>query len=134
MALTLEEFLSEWTSDPINARKVFESWHSMFQGMNGIELSFKSRPGISHSLRASSKSRPDRPLFALIDVVDDDPENRWLSVCFYADLVNDPEERGDVVPAGLEGEDAICFNLDEDDKDMANYIRKRLEEAAVNAV
>ena len=133
MALTLDEFLTDWTIDTINARKVFESWHAMFQGMPGVECSFKSRPGISHSLRLASKTNSKRPLFALIDVVDDDPDNRWLSVCFYADLVTDPEGLGDIVPAGLEGEDAICFNLDDDNGATADYIRKRLQEAAANA-
>lgn len=130
MAMNVDEFLAGWSVDPVNAKPVFEGWRKMLKEMPEVELSFKSRPGISHSLRASSRSRKDRPLFALLDVVDDEPENRWLSVCFYADLVSDPEGYGDLVPAGLEGEDAMCFNLDENDPEMAAYIGKRIEEAA----
>ncbi|MDE5879203.1 MAG: hypothetical protein K2G99_04150, partial [Desulfovibrio sp.] len=74
-----------------------------------------------------------RELFVLVDVVDDEPESRWLSVCFYADMVSDPDEQGDFVPQGLLGEDALCFNLDEDSADMRDYIAARLAEAARNA-
>lgn len=130
MAMNVDEFLTGWSIDPIGAKPVFENWRKMLDSMDSVELAFKSRPGISHSLRASSKTRKDRPLFALIDVVDDEPDNRWLSVCFYADLVTDPDGHGDLVPAGLEGEDAMCFNLDEADPEMAAYIGKRIEEAA----
>ena len=65
----------------------------------------------------------------LVDVVDDEPESRWLSVCFYADMITDPDEKGDYVPEGLMGEDACCFNLDEDDAAMRAYIAARLAEA-----
>lgn len=130
--MILDEFLAGWNVDPINARPVFEAWRKTLAEDPAVELAFKSRPGISHSLRASSKSRKERPLFALIDVVDDEPDNRWLSVCFYADLVSDPDGQGDLVPQGLEGEDAICFNLDENDAAMAAYIGQRIGEAARN--
>ena len=69
----------------------------------------------------------------LVDVVDDEPEARWLSVCFYADMVNDPEELGDFVPSGLMGKDACCLNLEEDDPAMRDYILARLGEAAASA-
>lgn len=133
MVSTPDELIAEWENDPIGAREVFAEWRNLFQGMPEIELSFKARPNISYSLRARHKNQQDRKLFALIDVVDDEPDNRWLSVCFYADLVSDPQDLGDLVPAGLEGEDAMCFNLDENDPQMAAYIRARLEEAAVKA-
>ena len=67
------------------------------------------------------------------DVVDDEPEARWLSVCFYADMVNDPDELGDFVPSGLMGKDACCLNLEEDDPAMRDYILARLGEAAASA-
>ena len=71
--------------------------------------------------------------FVLVDVVDDEPEARWLSVCFYADMVNDPDELGDFVPSGLMGKDACCLNLEEDDPAMRDYILARLGEAAASA-
>ena len=57
----------------------------------------------------------------------------WLSVCFYADMVNDPDELGDFVPSGLMGKDACCLNLEEDDPAMRDYILARLGEAAASA-
>jgi hypothetical protein len=71
-------------------------------------------------------------LFALVDVIDDDPAARWLSVCFYADMITDPEELGDVAPGGLAGEDARCFDLESGAR--ADYILERLKEAHAKAV
>jgi hypothetical protein len=67
--------------------------------------------------------------FVMIDIIDDDSENRWLSVCFYDDMVKDPDEKGDFVPGGLLGEDGLCFDLDEHDEDMILYIEERIDEA-----
>ena len=122
-------FLHDWREDTINARQTFEACLNLLASREGVSLSFKSRPGISHSLRARHEAQKKRELFALVDVVDDDPGNRWLSVCFYADMVTDPEGRGDEVPQGLDGEDACCLNFDEDDADMREYLQARLREA-----
>jgi hypothetical protein len=66
-----------------------------------------------------------------MDFIDENP--RWLSVCFYGDLITDPEEYGDLVPEGLMGEDGYCFDLEENDPDLVKYIGKRLDEAYENA-
>ena len=68
-----------------------------------VRFDFKARPGVSYSLRAANAKNDERPLFVLVDVVDDEPEARWLSVCFYADMVNDPDELGDFVRPGSWG-------------------------------
>lgn len=127
------QFLNEWRIDPSQAKPAFEKFYDFLVNSPGIELDFKARPGISYSLRAKNRGQKKRDLFALVDVVDDEPQNRWLSVCFYADLVSDPDENGDLVPNGLFGEDAMCFNLDEDDPGARDYIFNRLKEAAENA-
>ena len=41
--------------------------------------------------------------------------------------------QGDFVPDGLMDEDARCFNLENDDAHMRDYIMARLAEAARNA-
>mgnify|MGYP000709343104 FL=1 len=48
-------------------------------------------------------------------------------------MVSDPGEKGDFVPGGLMGEDARCFNLEDDDAVMRDYIKARLAEAARKA-
>jgi hypothetical protein len=68
-----------------------------------------------------------------VDIIDDEPEARWLSVCFYADLVTDPEEHGDVVPGGLAGDDALCFDLDSPENNIEHYMLQRLQEAVTAA-
>jgi hypothetical protein len=47
-----------------------------------VTLAFISRPGVSYSLRAAMDNLGERgrPLFVMIDIIDDDSENRWLSV------------------------------------------------------
>lgn len=129
----LREFLEHWNIDPLKAKEAFTAFKDFLAALPGVSLDFKARPGVSYSLRARHEAQKERELFVLADVVDDEPESRWLSVCFYADMVNDPEEKGDFVPEGLMGEDARCFNLDEDDPAMRAYIAARLAEAAEKA-
>lgn len=136
MATAKEEFdafLESWTVDPCGAKKVELAYRDLLAAIPGVELDYKCRPGVSFSLRARGKAQQSRDLFVMVDVVDDEPDNRWLSVCFYADLVTDPDEKGDVAPEGLNGEDAACFNYDEEDPAMEAYIAARLREAAAAA-
>lgn len=122
----MQKFLDGWQNDPILAKDAFLQYRDTLLSYPNVGAEFVSRPGISYSLRAKKGDK----IVALVDVVDDDPDNRWLSVCFYAETVSDPDEAGDFVPQGLFGEDAICFNLDENDAEMRSYINDRLKEAA----
>ncbi len=129
----VDEMLATWTVDPMHMKSTFIAFKDWLAAQDGVTLDYKARPGVSFSLRAAHARQEKRSLFVLVDIVDDEPENRWLSTCFYADMVNDPEELGDFVPEGLMGEDACCLNLDEDDDAMRAYMRQRLEEAAAAA-
>lgn len=129
----LTQFLADWQNDSLNLKPVFEGYYDLLRGLPGVSMDFHPRPGITWSLRGKGAGQKDRDLFVMVDVVDDDPAARWLSVCFYADMVTDSEELGDFVPAGLNNEDAICFNLDEDNAHMRDYIAARIREAAANA-
>ena len=123
----LQVFLQEWNTDTLGVKPVFEACHATLAALPGVTLEFKGRPGVSYSLRAKHAAQSKRPLFVLVDVIDDDPTARWLSVCFYANLVTDPQERGDVVPGGLMGEDACCFDVE--DPEAGEYLLARLQEA-----
>lgn len=127
----LEAFLGEW--EDCDAKEAFLACRKALEGVDGVELGFKARPGITYSLRGSHPDQASRELFVMVDIIDDDPENRWLSVCFYDDLVTDPDEMGDWVPQGLLGEDARCFDLDESDETMIEYVCTRIGEAGANA-
>ena len=122
----LATFLENWTTDPNNAKDAFVRFKDFLLTTPDVRFDFKARPGVSYSLRAANAKNDERPLFVLVDVVDDEPEARWLSVCFYADMVNDPDELGDFVPSGLMGKDACCLNLEEDDPAMRDYILRRV--------
>ena len=69
----------------------------------------------------------------MVDVVDDDPADRWLSVCFYGDMITDPDEEGDLIPEGLLGQDGYCFDADDPDPDKAEYLAARIGEAYTSA-
>ncbi len=123
--------LEEWTSDSLYIKKAFIKFKDNLLKKDNITVNFISRPGITYSLRATVKENPqtDKPLFVMVDIIDDDPENRWLSVCFYGEMITDPDDNGDFVPEGLLGEDACCFDLEEEDNSVLEYIQQRIDEA-----
>ncbi len=127
----LEAFLSEW--ETCDAKDAFLVFRQTLEAVRGAVLEFKARPGITYSLRGSHPAQQGRELFVLVDVIDDDPEQRWLSVCFYDDMITDAQEQGDWVPQGLMGEDARCFNVDEADEDLVAYVAARIDEAGAGA-
>jgi hypothetical protein len=69
----------------------------------------------------------------MIDIIDDDPKQRWLSVCFYGDTIEDPDDQGDLIPGGLLGSDGYCFNLTESDESLKEYVGQRIQEAYEHA-
>jgi hypothetical protein len=126
----MDAFLGTWTRDGQETRPLFIRLHEKLSRLPGAVLTFKKRPGVSYSLRAAlpQQAETDRPLFVLVDVIDDDPDNRWLSVCFYADTVSDPAEEGNLVPNGILGVDATCFDLALGDGDKLDYVEARIDE------
>lgn len=129
------QFMDEWKTDSINAKSVLDDFIQNMGDSPKFFAKFVSRPGVSRSLRVMTQPRADgREIVALLDIIDDDPDNRWLSVCFFADMVEDPEDLGDFVPEGLDGRDALCFNYDENDPRMASYIKNRLGNARDKAM
>ena len=131
----IASFLRGWESgEKQHVKKWLQLFLSTVKAMDNIELQFVSRPGVSYSIRPKNRNRKDRDFFAIIDVIDDDPAERWLSVCFYGDMISDPEERGEVIPGGLAGSDGYCFDMVEDDEGLAYYIVDRLAEAGAAAV
>lgn len=125
--------LESWESDPIAAKPAFLALYDWLAGQAHVQLELVARPGVSYSLRAKHAAQQVRPFFAMVDVVDDNPAERWLSVCFFNDMVSDPDELGDFAPGGLFEQDALCLNLDEDSASMRAYILARLAEAAQKA-
>ncbi len=130
----IELFLGEWGDESdLPMKKWFQLLFDTVKTMEDVELQFVARPGVSFSIRPKHIKQTDRELFAIIDVIDDDPAERWLSVCFYGDMITDPEERGEVIPGGLSGSDGYCFDMFEDDEQLASYLVDRLKEAGMAA-
>jgi len=128
----LKRFIDSWKNGLM--KRAFLELKEMLEKKEGVELEFKARPGISYSLRARHKNQKNRNLFVMIDVIDDDPDNRWLSICFYGDMVTDPEEKGNLIPGGLKGEDGYCFDMEEANEKYKIYIIARIEEAYQSAL
>lgn len=128
----LNTFIEEWkvTPDKKSNKSTFLRFKDYLTGKDGVTLDFIARPGVTYSLRAVHKAQTDKELFVMVDVIED--VERWLSVCFYGDMIDDPDEKGDMVPGGLLGEDATCFDLENQDDSLITYIEARLDEACKN--
>lgn len=127
----LNEFLASWEDTAEGSKAAFIALQRHLARLNGAELRFIARPGISYSLRARHQDQQKRELFAMVDVIEDVP--RWLSICLYQDWVSDPDGLGDRVPGGLLGEDAICFDMESASEERLTYLCERLEEACRRA-
>jgi hypothetical protein len=126
----IARFLDEWRGPADDMKGEFLKLMERLSSTGG-RLSFIPRPGISYSLRGffDEGGKTSDRLLVMVDVIDDDPENRWLSVCFYGDDITDPDELGDLVPQGLLGEDGYCFDLMEHDDELLAYVAERIGEA-----
>ena len=125
----LEDFIENWKETEDRNRQAFIELYEHLQTLEDTVFEFNARPKVSYSLRPKHKTQEKRSLFAMVDVIDDDPEERWLSVCFYGEMITDPDEAGELIPEGLLGEDGYCFDLIENDESMISYIGQRIDEA-----
>lgn len=123
----LGAFVEGWKDTEERNKDAFLELKEHLETKPDVIIEFIPRPGITYSLRASHEKQEDKPLFVMVDVIDE--EVRWLSVCFYGDMINDPDEKGDFVPEGLLGENAVCFDLYEYSEEDIVYIKGRLDEA-----
>jgi len=129
----VDAFIEQWTEDSLGTKSGFIALYKEISHYTHARFEFHDRPGISYSLRAMHESQKDRPLFVMIDVIDDDPTQRWLSVCFYGDMIEDPAQLGDLIPEGLLGADGYCFDITEPDAKLQEYVGQRIREAYTRA-
>jgi hypothetical protein len=125
----IDTFLETWEETDTRTKQAFMELKDHILAMEDVTVEFIARPGVSYSLRPKHANQTERTLFAMADVIDDDPSERWLSVCFYGDMVTDPDEEGDLIPEGLLGSDGYCFDLDEYEEKGVAYIKERLNDA-----
>lgn len=134
-AQDLQKLLDTWPEGQAEVKAAYVSLKEHAESINGVIWEFIARPGVSNSLRLDIAQRPERrerPLFCMADAVPMGDE-MLLSVCFYADEVDDPDEAGDIIPEGLLGSDGYCFDADADDLSLVDYIKDRISTAAANA-
>lgn len=123
----LQTFIDQWQESDERSKGVFLFFKKLLESLESVILDFVPRAGMTYSLRAKSNKQANRPLFTIVDVIEGEP--RWLSVCFYADMVDDPEEIGDLVPGGLLGEDGLCFDVESYDEHKIHYLEERVRQA-----
>ena len=123
----LELFVKAWKDSPEQNKKAFVRLKDYIASKPGVNLDFLPRTGITYSLRAVCVNQKNKPLFALVDVIEDQP--RWLSICFYSGMISDLDEKGVFIPEGILGVDALCFDLEEYNEDEIQYIEARFDEA-----
>jgi hypothetical protein len=126
-------FLETWEDTPNQTKKAFVHLMQYLAAKEDLKFNLKGRPGVSYSLRASHTLQTSRELFTLVDIIDEDPENRWLSVCFYNDMITDPAEKGELIPFGILEEDGYCFNVEQWDEAYLFYLEARIDEAYESA-
>jgi hypothetical protein len=129
----LDSFIAKWEENESKTKQVFIELLEYLQKTENITFDFKARPGITYSLRPKHNDQTNRALFAMIDVIDDDPNEKWLSICFYGDMISDPDEMGDLIPDGLLGDDGHCFDVYEYNVEEIEYLKNRLDEAYKSA-
>ena len=131
----LSDVLDAWAHDEMDVKGAFLQLADRFSEKDRAVLSFVPRPGISYSFRASIREKDGAmTLVTLIDIIDDDPKDKWLSVCFYDDCVTDPAGEGNMVPKGVLGVDGYCFDLYENDPNAITYLKQRIDEAYENTM
>jgi len=129
----LDTFLAGWEDSALQVKKSFVLLKNYLADKADLNFIFKARPGVSFSLRVKHRLQKKRELFVIMDVIDD-TDNRWLSICFYPDMITDPEDKGVLIPLGLLGEDGYCFDFEEWDEKYLHYLLARLDEAHESAV
>lgn len=135
MSEQLATYLEQWPADQAAIKQAFLELRQTAQDLAGVAESFVARPGISHSLRYDLAPRPadrQRPVFLLLDVVEFEGQ-RFLSVCFYAEEIEDPRELGNAIPQGLFQETGYCFDVEEYDPELIEYLCARVVQAQGNA-
>lgn len=123
----LELFVKVWADSPEQNKKAFVRLKDHIASKPGVNIEFLARTGITYSLRAVHVNQKNKSLFALVDVIEDQP--RWLSICFYSGMISDPDKKGVFIPEGILGDDAVCFDLEEYNEDEIQYIEARFDEA-----
>ncbi|MDR2892372.1 MAG: hypothetical protein LBV80_04725 [Deltaproteobacteria bacterium] len=140
----IDDFLKSWDEDSLEVKAVFSELYDFLRGAlekkQNLSLDWKARPNVSYSLRllagkatAEGATATGQACIAMLDIIDDDPEDRWLSLYLDAELAKDPDGRGDLAPRALDGRDALCFDIDENDEDIVAYLTQVLEQTILKA-
>ena len=128
----LDTFLSGWPKDQSALKQAYLDLIESVKSKPLATWSFVSRAGISYSFRgqtSEAKADRERPVFLVMDVIPEQEGPFWLSVCFYEDEITDPDGEGNAIPQGLFQETGYCFDIDDVEAGMVDYLKQRVNEA-----
>ncbi len=128
----LSDLMAAWPENQAGLRRAFSELTENAEARTGTEVSLISRAGVSHSFRATLDNpgpNRKRPVYFLVDVIVSEADPWFLSVCFYEDEITDPEDLGNPIPQGLFEETGYCFDVDDYDAVLLNYLTQRIAEA-----
>lgn len=125
-------FLRDWGLDSLEVKRLFSQLYKLLQGCPALTLHWDARPEVVYSLRAALKEAKSPGIsgdVALIDIIDDDPEERWLSIRLNAELIGCCHKEWEILPGGLSGHDALCIDVDENEEGLSDYLVELFEDA-----
>ena len=73
--LKTQKFIEQWSEDALGTKSIFLALYQEMLRYDKIRFEFNERPGVSYSLRGIHLNQKNRPLFVMIDVIDDDPKS-----------------------------------------------------------
>ena len=120
-------FSGSWRGDQSDLKQAYLELVESVKSKPLATWSFVSRAGISYSFRAQASNASDRkrPVFLLMDVIPEKEGPFWLSLCFYEDEITDPDGEGNAIPQGLFQETGYCFDMDDGEGGMLEYLKQR---------
>jgi len=76
----LEAFIENWTETPEQNKKAFVRLKDYVASKPGVNLDFIPRDGLTYSLRAAHENQKNKPLFVMVDVIEDTDNTRNIKI------------------------------------------------------
>lgn len=121
--LDIDNFLLNWGEDSLEVKELFTRLYGLLRQCPALTLSWNARPEVVYALRATLKEAKSADIsgdIARMDIIDDDPEERWLSIRLNAALAGRCRKDWEVLPGGLSGHDALCIDVDEQEEGISD--------------
>ena len=69
----VDTFIENWPDSPEKNKQIFIRLKDFLKSKAGVIFEFVPRPDVTYSLRAKHENQKNKPLFAMVDVIEDSP-------------------------------------------------------------